>query len=73
MKKNLLVLITGLFVVASVLLASCKKEHCYECEKNAGQPDYVHVVAVGEDQKSTYEAQGLTCTDNGQKKRVKKH
>lgn len=73
MKKSILLLITAISIATSFALAGCKKERCYDCEKNAGsQINYSFVVAIGEEEKDKWEALGYKCDYNGDKMKKKK-
>lgn len=68
--------IAAISVVVSIIISttSCKKEPCYFCEKNAATHiDYSSTTVCGYEQRDYYvQHMGYTCTENGNKKHIKK-
>lgn len=52
-----------LVVLAAIALISCKKEKCYECEKNVGQADEAHWSVCGDDDHNRATQAGYSCRE----------
>jgi uncharacterized lipoprotein YehR (DUF1307 family) len=71
MKKSILLVITAISIISSFMITGCRKEHCYDCEKNVGGLDESKITVIGEEEKQTWESRGYHCVDNGAKKKKK--
>lgn len=63
MKKTIFIALVSIALTVLVMSPGCKKDKCYECEKNVGQTDEAHWDVCGEDQHQQAIDMQYHCTE----------
>jgi outer membrane murein-binding lipoprotein Lpp len=61
--KTVKMILPAVVLAVAMLAPSCKKNQCYECSKNVGQPNEGHWNMCNEEDHDNAVAAGYTCTE----------